>query len=212
MIIRWCGHSYFIIEAGVKVAIDPHDGESIGAGMKTCREGADLVLVTHEHYDHNAVQVALKEGSVVIRQRAGEFSAKGVRVRGVRLFHDREGGARRGATIAYVIEVEGVRVAHLGDVGHVLDVEQRERIGRPDVLMVPVGGVYTIGPGEALQVIELLRPRIAIPMHYWLPGSFLPLLPLEEFLKLSRWRARRVEGALEVRRETLPEETLIVHF
>ncbi|MEN2999578.1 MAG: MBL fold metallo-hydrolase [Acidilobaceae archaeon] len=212
MIIRWCGHSYFIVEVGVKIAIDPHDGESIGAGMRTCREGADLILVTHEHYDHNAVQVALKEGSLVFRQRTGEFSAKGVRVKGVRLFHDKEKGARRGVTVAYVLEAEGLRVVHLGDLGHIPEAGQAEEIGRPDVLMVPVGGTFTIGPREALQVVELLRPRIAVPMHYWLPGSFLPLLPLEEFLKLVKWNVRRVEGALEARRESLPEETLIAHF
>ncbi|MCX8195753.1 MAG: MBL fold metallo-hydrolase [Acidilobaceae archaeon] len=211
MLIKWCGHSYFILETNVKIAIDPHDGESIGAGLGTCREGADLILITHDHYDHNAVEMAAKRESRVIKERAGEFLVKGVKVKGVKLFHDKERGARRGISVAYVIEAEGLRVAHLGDLGHRLERDHIESIGSVDVLMVPVGGTYTIGPREALEVISQLSPKIAIPMHYWVPGSFLPLSPLSEFLRFVE-RAVKAEGALEVRRELLPKETTIVYF
>lgn len=212
--ISWCGHSYFILEAGgSRIALDPHDGAGIGLG--TCRVRADLVLVSHNHYDHNAVEVASGPGSVVLRwPGGGERRVGGVGLRVYDSYHDKAGGRLRGRNSIFLLEVEGLRIAFLGDLGHIIEPEgDYSDLEGVDVMMVPVGGVYTISPSEAWYIIDRFRPRIAIPMHYWVPGSTLPLDPLDRFLNISRAPRNRVEGStVEVGPGGLPGRTTIYYF
>ncbi|GAB6148544.1 MBL fold metallo-hydrolase [Stetteria hydrogenophila] len=207
--ITWCGHSYFIIEhSGGSIAIDPHDGGSVG--VETCRYEADVVLVSHNHFDHNAVEVAAGPKSRVVKWRTGEVS-RNPRITGFKFYHDKASGRLRGSVVAYLVEVDGVRILHLSDIGHVPPDEALKPLGEIDVLLVPVGGVYTIDANEAWEVIQKLKPRIAIPMHYWVEGVILPLDPLERFLNVIKAPRERLDSSwLEVTRQSLPEKTHVI--
>ncbi len=213
MIVRWHGHACFelVPREGPVIVLDPHDGYSIG--IKPPSAQADIVLISHDHFDHNAYAVVAKPGADVLKMFVGEKVVRGVRVRGIETFHDKVGGRRRGRNVVYVVEVEGLRVAHLGDLGHVLEPSHVEKMGSVDILLVPVGGTFTIGPEEAWEVIEAVKPRVAIPMHYWVKGMNLPLRPVEDFVSKARegWEVVRVgRSEVEVSRESLPERKVFV--
>jgi len=183
VVIRWHGHACFEIvdSSGFSIVIDPHDGGSIG--LKPPRARADAVLITHEHFDHNAYPVVLRGGGERYSMREGEFVVGGrYMVLGVRAYHDKYRGRRRGQVVMYRLSVEGVNILHVGDLGHMLSPETSERLRPVDIAMVPVGGTFTIDGKEAYEVIKELSPKAAIPMHYWIPGVNLPLAPLENFL------------------------------
>ena len=190
--MEWCGHSYFIVRHSTGIiAIDPHDGGSVG--VETCRAHADVVLVTHNHFDHNAVEVALKPGGRVVRWRPGAVMGE-PRVSGFKFYHDKASGRLRGSVVAYLVEVDGVRILHLSDLGHVPPADALEPLREVDVALVPVGGVYTINAIEAWEVVQAIKPRIVVPMHYWVPGVTLPLDPIERFLNVIKTPRERLEG------------------
>jgi len=187
LLIRWHGHACFEIvdSAGYTIAIDPHDGYSVG--MKPPSFKADAVLITHEHFDHNAYNTVAKPGAERYSMKEGEFVIGGKhRARGVRFYHDKVKGRRRGEVVAYKIEVEGVGVLHLGDLGHVPDEKVVADLKPIDVLMVPIGGTFTIDPREAFEVIKIVDPKIVIPMHYWVRGINLPLQPVDVFVDIVK--------------------------
>jgi len=207
--ITWCGHSYFMVEAGgLRVAMDPHDGDSLG--LPRCRAQADLVLVSHDHYDHNAVELASSPRTRVVRWREGELSLGGLRVRGVRLGHDDKGGSLFGSLVAYVVEAEGLALAHMSDVGEPSD--SAERVGRADIAIVPAGDVTTVSQDEAVRWAVRLGARLVLPAHYWVPGSNVPLDPLDRLLEAWRGRVERVSSSsVTVDAASLPQEpTLLV--
>jgi L-ascorbate metabolism protein UlaG (beta-lactamase superfamily) len=191
--IRWFGQSFFQIESsrGTRIAIDPHMIEAYGRKPVA----ADLVLITHLHNDHtqlDAIQNKVKAKVLVgLRQIEGtrrldwnpiDETFRDVHVRSVGVYHDNVKGMERGKNTIFVLEVDGVRIVHLGDLGHLLEPADIKKIGPVDVLMIPVGGVYTINGAEAKQVVEQLKPRqYIIPMHY---GTLVyeDLLPATEFL------------------------------
>ncbi len=209
--VEWHGHSFIVVEAGgVRVAVDPHDGASLN--LPTRRIHADYVLVTHDHFDHNAVEV-VRGAREVIRWRRGRFSLGSLRAVGYPSFHDRSGGELRGANTIYVLDLGGVRFAHLGDLGHDLTPELEDALGGVDILALPVGGVYTIDAYDAWEVVKTLAPRLVIPLHFWVPGSTVPLDPLDRFLLVAKTRRLRIEGyRLEFDASELPEKTTVVVF
>jgi L-ascorbate metabolism protein UlaG (beta-lactamase superfamily) len=176
--LRWFGHSYFLLltTAGTKVAFDPHAIAEYGAPQIA----PDIVLISHPHNDHNRREILANADSrdlkvfqgVLPRGRTGEWAkidekVKDVRVRSVGTFHDEEEGAKRGKNAAFIVEADGLVVCHLGDLGHELSEEQVKAIGPVDVLMVPVGGIYTLNGEHAKKVVEQLKPRLyVLPMHY----------------------------------------------
>lgn len=178
--IQWHHHSMFEIRSseGTIVVIDPHVIEVYYRDLKPTE--AHAVLITHPHTDHDRMD-RIKNRKTVKRfdgvKRIGRFRAtwnnldeekfKDMKFSTVPLYHDSDRGKERGIVSAFVIEVDGYRIAHLSDVGHILTPAQVRLFGQIDILMIPVGGVYTINGKEAKQVVEQLKPRVAIfPMHY----------------------------------------------
>lgn len=187
MIIRWHGHACFelVDDSGYTIAIDPHDGFSLG--LKPPAFKADAVLITHEHFDHNAFNVVAKPGAEKYSMRAGDFVIGGKhRARGIKLYHDKVKGRRRGEVVVYRVEVDGVRVLHLGDLGHVFEESIALEIKPVDAALLPVGGTFTIDPREAFDVVKMIEPKIAIPMHYWVKGMNLPLQPVDVFVDIVK--------------------------
>ncbi len=183
--ITWAGQSCFEIsvsnarDSQATIIIDPFD-EKIG--LKLPNFSADLVLVTHNHSDHNNVKGVKGEPFVI--DGPGEYEIKGIFVQGITAFHDDVLGKERGENTIYTIETENIRFCHLGDFGQKqLTDEQLELIGRVDVLMIPVGGTFTISSSEALKVIGQIEPKMVIPMHYALPKLTVDLDGVDKFLK-----------------------------
>lgn len=164
MIIRCIGHAEFLIELenGMRIVTDPYDATCGYPVMQTC---ADVVLVSHGHHDHNAVETIT--GAETVIDAAGAYDlGEGVVIRAIEADHDDAGGTKRGKTLLFCIEAEGLRVMHMGDLGHVPTGAQLNALGRADVLMIPVGGFYTIDAPMAVKVAELLQARVVLPMHY----------------------------------------------
>lgn len=180
------GHSSFRIKTRTAVVVtDPFDPQMVG--LKYSGVEGDIVTVSHEHRDHNASE---KVGGVKkVISGPGEYEVAGVSILGFPSFHDNEKGAKRGKNTIYVIEADGLRLAHLGDLGHTLSEEMVGEIGDIDILMVPVGGEFTIGPKDAATVVSAIDPYYVFPMHYKLSGmneeNFSKLEPVESFLKES---------------------------
>ena len=164
MIIRHIGHAEFLMEteSGMRIVTDPY-GEGCGYPVRKLK--ADAALVSHGHHDHNAVDTL--EGLKIIIDRAGEYTpAPGIRVTALNGFHDDAQGSKRGKTLLFLVETEQLRIVHLGDLGCMPDEEQIRQLARPDVLMIPTGGYYTIDGKTAQKVAERLQPRVNLPMHY----------------------------------------------
>ncbi|HUV04394.1 MAG TPA: MBL fold metallo-hydrolase [Armatimonadota bacterium] len=212
--IKWLGHACFLITtmAGTNIVIDPFEPT---VGYKAPAVKADVVFVSHEHFDHNAVGL-LRGNPRVIGPLSGRTPERGtikigsdrIRYLCTAANHDSSGGKQRGTVTISVIEADGVRICHLGDLGHILSPSQVKAIGRVDVLMIPVGGIYTIDGRQAKQVVQQLKPKYVIPMHYKTPALKISLNTADEFLK----GYKRVKHAdkLRVSKGSLPEETTVV--
>lgn len=182
MIVTWHGHACVSVTFnGYTVLFDPHDGVSLG--LKRPEVKADLILVSHDHFDHNAVGVVKKDSSRVFKSFYGEAVIDNVKIIGLKTYHDKLRGKRRGENAVYVVEAKGFRVAHLGDLGEVPSEDVLSVLRGVNLLMVPVGGTFTIEPEEAWVLVEKTQPINIMPMHYWIPGVNLPLKPVDEFLK-----------------------------
>ena len=204
MTITWFGQACFRVEGkDASILIDPFDKE---IGLKVPRMHDAIVLVTHEHHDHNNTE-NIDHGSFVIRG-PGEYEKSGVQIIGIQSYHDNEQGAKRGLNTIYVLKIEDMRICHLGDLGqHELTDEQVETIGEVDVLMVPVGGTYTIDGKEAVAVVKQIEPKIIIPMHYKVPGLTVDLAGPQQFLKEVGIKPEEVE-TLKINAKSLPEEEM----
>jgi L-ascorbate metabolism protein UlaG (beta-lactamase superfamily) len=185
MEIRWFGQSFFEIttntdiKKSVKVYIDPYDA-SIGLNPPTGL-AADMVMVSHQHPDHNNVKLFSDPGILI--DTTGEYSVAGVDIKGMLTYHDTKSGAELGVNIIYLLESEGIRIAHLGDLGHLLSDSQIREIDGVDILMIPVGGKYSINGKDAVKTIKQIEPKIVIPMHYKIPGIKVELADLDSFCK-----------------------------
>ncbi len=180
MIVSWLGHSCFHIMGsnGLSILTDPFD-KSVGYKMPKIK--ADVVLISHNHSDHNSVE-AVAGGFSVVR-RPGMHVASGMVFRGVATYHDEQAGARRGENTVFCFQVDGIRMCHLGDLGHVLKQKEIQEIGEVDLLFIPAGGIYTIDAAGADKVASQLHPQIIIPMHYQTKALRFPLDPVSKFLQ-----------------------------
>jgi len=165
MKIKWLGHASFLItsDTGVKIITDPYE-PILGMNYKPIDEFADIVTVSHGHSDHN--NIAAVRGNPQVIDESTPVEMKGIKISGIDTFHDSSSGNERGPNIIYCMEVDGIRVCHLGDLGHMLSDRQVAAIGKVDVLMAPVGGNFTIDAGTADAVIEKLKPAVVMPMHF----------------------------------------------
>jgi len=206
MKIKWLGHSCFLFEASrprLRILIDPYRaGAYDGAiGYRPVTEQADIVLVTHDHPDHAGVQ-SLPGRPLVVR---GEAVAGGVAFETVELAHDDQQGRLRGGVRAFCFELDGLRIAHLGDVGHPLSERQQERLEGTQILLIPVGGRYTIDGATAWEICRQLRPNLVVPMHFKTAKVAMDLAPVDAFLA-GQSRVRRVpQTTLELGPKELPE-------
>ncbi|NLC45987.1 MAG: MBL fold metallo-hydrolase [Firmicutes bacterium] len=178
MQLKWFGHSCFLLTAGQEAWLSDPFAPSVGYPIPSLTP--TVITTSHDHYDH-ADTSWLPQGVPVLTGES--WQGEGLALRAVSSFHDQQKGAQRGENKIYIAQAEGLNFVHLGDLGHVLLPGQVEEIGKVDVLLLPVGGTYTIGPEEAWQVVAQLLPRIVIPMHYQTPHLKFELASLEEFLK-----------------------------
>jgi len=206
--IYWAGQSCFQISVSnsrdhsADIVIDPYD-EKIG--LKLPNLSADILLVTHDHYDHNDVKSV--KGDPFLIQGPGEYEVKGVFVQGIPSFHDDKEGKERGQNTIYVIEAEDMKFCHLGDLGQKqLTDEQLEKIDGIDVLMIPVGGTYTIDSSEAQKVISQIEPKIVIPMHYALPKNKIKLDEVSKFLKTMGKNSVIPQDKFTIKASALPKD------
>lgn len=186
MILKYYGHAFFTVslENGKVIALDPY-GEFYDY-PKRCLK-ADYCLVSHHHHDHDGVEKCLEPGVEVIDTAGVHKPGSDVTVRSVATWHDDRQGALRGSNLIHIIEAEGLRIAHAGDLGHLPDAQQLKQIGRVDVLLVPVGGYYTIDAQTALELCRLLQPVCAVPMHYRTKyDPDMPVAELKDFLALTK--------------------------
>ncbi|MEK7129959.1 MAG: MBL fold metallo-hydrolase [Patescibacteria group bacterium] len=212
MDIIYLGHSSFKLRGKQAIVItDPFDPDMVGLKFPKHVE-ADIVTISHTHRDHNSVEQI--EGAPFVVQGSGEYEVKGVGIVGIGVFHDEEKGAKRGTNTIYRMEIDGVSVVHLGDVGHTLSTVQVEALDGVDVLFVPVGGTYTIDAARAVALIHEVEPSIVIPMHYARPElnqkTFGELAPVSAFLKEMGKEGVAPVPKLTVVKGKIPEEMLVV--
>lgn len=189
------------------VFVDPYKSEF--TGLKLPKDlSSNVALATHNHDDHNNLEAITD--SVLKVTGPGEYEVNGVSMTGVSTFHDKENGSQRGRNTIYNINVDGLNIVHLGDLGHKLSEEQIEEIGATDILLVPVGSVYTIDAKTAADVVSQLEPKIVIPMHYGLPGLKFELEPVENFLKEMGFDSAEPQPKLSITKDKLPDELQVV--
>ncbi len=177
MKIKWRGHASFIIETDSKTIITDPFNETYGYPLNPVT--ADIITVSHDHGDHNAVATIAGEPRII--RNSGTVVVEGIIITGIKSFHDMHQGRERGPNTIFKIAAEGIDLVHLGDLGEILSAAQVQAIGKVDILLLPVGGRYTIDAGEAAQIVSLLQPRVVIPMHFGTPHLSFKLAPLEEF-------------------------------
>ncbi|HTY81421.1 MAG TPA: MBL fold metallo-hydrolase [Dehalococcoidales bacterium] len=200
MDINWLGLSCFRIRGSQAIIItDPFPPES---GYALGKQTADIVTVSHQHANHNYVQGV--SGPPRIVKGPGEYEISGVLVLGVPTYHDAVKGQSRGKNTAYMFEIDGVTICHLGDIGHVIEDRTLEDLGKVDILMLPVGGVTTITASMAAETIRKIEPKVVLPMHYKTPGSKLELEPLEAFLKEMGQATVEPKPKLNINKNNLP--------
>ncbi len=203
MDIKWLGHSCFLLKGNkVTLVCDPFSAE---VGLKVPNVQADIITVTHDHFDHN--NVAAISGQPFIVKGPGEYEVKEVFINGIPSFHDASGGKERGENTIYVIEIDGFRICHLGDLGHKLTDAQLSAIENIDVLLIPVGGKVTLNAKEASEVVEQIEPRIVVPMHYNVKGLRMEgLAGVEEFAKEMGVKEIKPQTTLKLKHDQLPQD------
>lgn len=209
MRIKWHGHSCFEIGDKMTVVTDPHDGRSLG--IKPPSAAADIVLMSHDHSDHNSSKTVRGTHKDVLAF-AGDFEHNGLGFSGLQTYHDEVFGAKRGKNIVYLMKMDGISVCHCGDLGDIPDAKVMERIKNVDILMVPVGEVYTMEIAKVLEFIDAVRPRVVIPMHYRVGGLSIPVRPVENFINSAEYEVEHVGSEIDLSADELPSETTIWLF
>jgi L-ascorbate metabolism protein UlaG (beta-lactamase superfamily) len=207
MKIKYLAHAAFLITAenGTRIVTDPYKTEP-GLDYGKITETADIVTASHQHTDHNNVNAV--KGSPKIVGYSEEV--KGIKIRAIPAYHDATGGSQRGANIIFCFDVDSVNVCHCGDLGHELTTQQVNNIGKVDVLLVPVGGTFTIDATGATKVAEQLKAKVIIPMHYKTDKTGLPIAGVEDFLKGKNNVTRLNESEIEITASKLPSTAQII--
>jgi L-ascorbate metabolism protein UlaG (beta-lactamase superfamily) len=169
MKIEWVGHASFIITSndGTKILTDPYESGGFAGTLhySPIKGQVDIITVSHAHPDHCHIPASTNKDTLIIREKTNA-TVKGIAIRSVDSFHDASGGKKRGINSIFVFEVDGMKIAHFGDLGHVLDDNQIKELGKVDIAMIPVGGNFTINAQEASDLVKQIKPKIVIPMHF----------------------------------------------
>ncbi len=199
MKIKWFGHSCFQIETTKNILMDPYD-DSVSYTLAP----TDISIITesHQHHDHCAHERV--KGDPVIVKTSGEHLFEDIKITGYESWHDENQGEDRGENIIFQIHTEGIRITHLGDLGHIPDEETLKQLSGTDLLMIPVGGTYTINAKQAIRLIELIAPKIVIPMHYKTQWCSYPIDPLSKFTDAFDWPTKEIK-TLELDNSKLPQ-------
>lgn len=204
MDITYLGHSSFHIKGKeASIVTDPFDPEKVG--IRYPKVEATIVTVSHDHDDHNKASLVQNVKKVI--SGPGEYEIEGISIIGLPTFHDGKKGEERGRNTIYVYEIDGLRLLHLGDLGHQLLEETLNLLGEIDVLMIPVGGHYTVDAKEAAEIVHSVEPKIIIPMHYNVPGRpENPLTDEKPFIDELGLNTRQ-EKKLSLKADMLPEDS-----
>lgn len=213
MDIYWLGQACFKLKSkNTTVLIDPFDAEF--TGLKLPKDlAADIVLSTHEHEDHNNTSLVkgINTTSPMVFKQSGEYEVSGVIITGIPSFHDNSVGSERGLNTIFHIMLDGLNIVHLGDLGQSkLSEDQIAQISETDILLVPVGSVYTIDGKQASDIVSQLEPKIIIPMHYFIEGLKFQLDPVDKFLKEMGAESVVAQPKLSITKDKLPEEPQVV--
>ena len=206
MKVRWLGHASFLLTSddGTRVVVDPY-GPVDGLNYDPINETAEIVTVSHGHGDHNNV-LAIK-GNPEVVEGAGVRQVKGIEFAGIGTSHDTSQGSERGANTIFCFTLDGLGVCHLGDLGHRLSDAHVAQIGKVDLLLIPVGGHFTIDAAAATETCDALKPRVVIPMHFRTDKCAYPIADVEPFLQ-GRPNVRRAgDSEIEVSKDQLPQAT-----
>jgi len=211
MKIQWLGHAAFTITTkdGKTLITDPYQSGAYGGalGYPPIKVSADVVTVSHQHEDHNHTKSLPGRPQVI--DKDGECETAGIKIKGMPCFHDTTQGKERGKNTIFVYEAEGMRLAHLGDLGHMLTKEQFDKIGKIDILLIPVGGHFTIDAKTATEVASKIAPKVIIPMHYKTEVLDFPVTPVDNFLAGKKNVKRFSSSETTVTKETLPAEPVV---
>lgn len=211
MKIKWYGHAAFRIttQSGIRIIVDPYQSGAYGGALSYGRieDEADIVLTSHDHDDHNYVKDI--KGKYELIKSEGQREIRGVKINAIPTFHDPVSGKERGRNLMFLIEADNLRVLHVGDLGHTLSKDKVELLGRVDILLLPVGGYYTIDAKEATKVMESLNPKITIPMHFKTEKCGFPIADVKAFLEGKKNFRIFDESEIEVTEKNLPESPQI---
>jgi L-ascorbate metabolism protein UlaG (beta-lactamase superfamily) len=206
MNITWYGHSCFKLQSKDIVLItDPFDKK---IGLRPPHGAADIVTVSHDHYGHNNFKII--KGDPFVINSVGEYEIKKITIRGIDSYYDSKEGKERGFNVIYVIEMENMKICHLGDFGQEGFLNsQLEKIGQIDILFIPIGGIFTIDWKLANTIISQIEPRIVIPMHYKLPGMTGDLSKIDTADNFCKEHGVSVKDAIEkfsIKKKDLPQD------
>ncbi len=206
MKIRYIGHSCFLLtdSAGTAIVTDPYG--DIGLDFPVLR--ADAVTVSHSHYDH--CNIGAVGGSPAVFDRAGNYLFRGIGIEAKESFHDDVGGRKRGNNLIFSFVMDGIRICHLGDLGEKLSADLLGRIGSPDVLLLPVGGNYTIDGAEAAEIVRHVSPSVVIPMHFKVKGLKVDVSDEKQFLACVQAKAERMSEVVLQQGELKKEKKIII--
>lgn len=212
MKIKWCGHACFLIttDGGIKILTDPYEpgGYNGALAYGKVQDEIDLVLVSHDHPDHNYTQ-GLK-GRVKVIKGAGKHHVQGMEFKGIATYHDTSQGKERGNNVIFCCEADGINLCHLGDLGHLLRDKELTEIGKVDILFIPVGGFYTIDAKEASEVMQSIAPKITIPMHFKTKKCGFPITGVEDFIRDKSNSKKTGKSEVEITKASLPQDEIWV--
>jgi len=208
MKIKFLAHAAFLLtsDKGTKILTDPYEpGGFEGAlNYQPIDEPVDAIVITHHHADHNYIATHHQDADVF--DQIGEFESDDVKISGFHSFHDEEQGKKLGENIIFVIKIDDVNICHLGDLGHKLSVAEAEMLGRIDVLLLPVGGLYTVDAKMATDIMHTLKPKICIPMHYKSEKIDVDFAPIDDFLADKKNVKRLQQSEIELEYNKLPHD------
>ncbi len=208
MKIKFLAHAAFLLtsDKGTKILTDPYEPGGFEGKLNytPIDEQVDAIVITHQHADHNYIATHHQQADVF--DQIGEFEFDDVKISGFHSFHDEEEGKKLGENIIFIIKVDDIAICHLGDLGHKLSVAEAEMLGRIDVLLLPVGGLYTVDAKMATDIMHALKPKICIPMHYKSEKIDVDFAPVDDFLADKKDVKMLQQSEIELEYNNLPHE------